>query len=93
MRGQVAFGIVAFVSVLSAPLIATGGQLVGCQCAGAWGEAGGGEDRLSAQATNSGPNLNTYPMISPLKEAHTHLQVMIIVFSPSQDGLSAMILA
>lgn len=56
---------------------------------------GGGEekDRLSAQATNSGPNLNTYPMISPLKEAHTHLQVMIIVFSPSQDGLSAMILA
>lgn len=53
----------------------------------------GGKDRLSAQATNSGPNLNTYPMISPLKEAHTHLQVMIIVFSPSQDGLSAMILA
>lgn len=50
------------------------------------------KDRLSAQATNSGPNLNTYP-ISPLKEAHTHLQVMIIVFSPSQDGLSAMILA
>lgn len=32
------------------------------------------------------------PVFSP-KEAHTHLQVMIIVFSPSQDGLSAMILA
>lgn len=45
MRGQVAFGIVAFVSVLSAPLIATGGQLVGCQCAGAWGEAGGGKKK------------------------------------------------
>lgn len=36
---QVAFGVVAFVRVLSAPLVATGRQLVGCERARARGEA------------------------------------------------------
>ena len=41
MAGQVALGVVALVSVGSAPLEPAGGQLVGRQGAGAGGEAGG----------------------------------------------------
>lgn len=36
---------------------------------------------------------NVYPTTLPPKGAQAHLQVMMMVFSPSQDGLSAMILA
>lgn len=42
MGGQVALGVVSFVCVLPAPLVATGGQLVGGQGAGARGETAKG---------------------------------------------------
>lgn len=38
MGWQVALGVVPFVRVLPAPLVAAGGQFVGCQRAGAWRE-------------------------------------------------------
>lgn len=50
MGGQVALGVVPFVRVLPAPLVATGGQFVGCQRAGTrrkterkerWGKSNG----------------------------------------------------
>jgi len=39
VRRQVAFGVVALVGVLPAPLVTTGRHLVGRQGARAWGEA------------------------------------------------------
>lgn len=36
---------------------------------------------------------NADPTTLPPKGTQAHLQVMMMVFSPSQDGLSAMILA
>ena len=49
--------------------------------------------RTESSGHHSGPWPAMPPITLPPKGAQAHLQVMIMVFSPSQDGLSAMILA
>lgn len=48
---------------------------------------------MRTQATILGSGLQCQPHHTSNKGAQAHLQVMMMVFSPSQDGLSAMILA
>lgn len=52
------------------------------------------EDKVRVQATILIPGLQCQPhRTSSQGELQAHLQVMMMVFSPSHDGLSAMILA
>lgn len=111
MGWQVALGVVPFVRVLPAPLVATWGQFVGCQRAGTWckteGEQRDGVGQINLRQRKT-RNKQTVPFCQIFRlrpsrvpkrgmqhrsPAASHLQVMMIVFSPSQEGLSAMTLA
>lgn len=58
-------------------------------------EEGCGQSQSSGHHSWSWPSMHAPPSQYFLRRRgdQTHLQVMIMVFSPSQDGLSAMILA
>lgn len=100
VRGQVTFGVITLICVLSTPLISTGSQLVGRQCAGTRGEARQAKpiglsltcNTLYAITCNIiNEKLGTQPQC--VNVFNLYLQVIMIVFSPSQDGLSAMTFA